>query len=92
MENQQIKKQYEKLESEFYLSKGLLGVLFILSFTGIAVGLLGWIISPGILWKLPVSNYILITSAAVILLGLTFIGRIASRNLTMTFSRLKTIS
>jgi hypothetical protein len=89
MENLQLQKKFHQLESEFHLFRGILSILFYLSFTGIAVGLFGWILSPGVLWKIPVSYYILITTAAVILLGLTYVGRLASRNLTLTFSRLK---
>jgi hypothetical protein len=90
MENLSLQKQYEKLESEFYLSRRLIPVLFILSFAGILVGLIGWILSPGMLWKIPVNYYMIITTAAIVLLGFTFIGRIATGNLKLTFSKLKT--
>jgi hypothetical protein len=89
MENLSLQKQYEKLESEFYLSRKLIRVLFILSFSGILIGLIGWISSPGMLWKIPVNYYMLITTAAIILLGFTFIGNVAAGNLKLTFSKLK---
>jgi hypothetical protein len=84
-------KQFEKIESEFLLSKSLLSVLFFISFSGIFIGTTGWILSPTFLWRLPDYYYLNITLAAFILLGLALAGKKLTQNLRMAYSELKTI-
>ncbi|MBR9998494.1 MAG: hypothetical protein KFF73_05950 [Cyclobacteriaceae bacterium] len=90
MEDLQRQKQFEKIESEFFISKGLLAILFIISFSGLLVGLFGLILSPTFLWKIPEYYYMIITFTTFVLLGLALIGRIFIQNLKMAYSELKT--
>jgi len=89
MENLQQQNQFKEIESEFYLSKSALVVLFFISIAGLLIGLSGWITSPGILWQIPESYYIFITFATIILLGLTFTVRILMQSLSLAITELK---
>lgn len=83
------RQQLEKIKSEFNLSNSLLAILFILSFSGLLVGLLGWIHAPIFVWMIPDSYYIVIAFLASILLGLTLISSAFIRNLRVSFAELK---
>ena len=91
MENLVEQKQFEKIESDFFLSRNLLSILFLISFTGIIIGILGWILSPTFLWKMPDYYYINITLATFVLLGLALVGKKITRDLRVTYLELKTI-
>lgn len=79
----------EKIESDFYLSNGLLAILFLVSLSGLLVGLTGWIFSTVLLWMIPDSYYVIISLAAFILMGLTLIGQAYIRNLRVSYAKLK---
>jgi hypothetical protein len=89
MKNLSHQQQLEKIKSEFYLSNSLLVILFLVSFSGLLVGLLGWIHAPIFLWMIPDSYYIVITFMAFILLGFTLIGGALMRNLRISYAELK---
>lgn len=91
MENPVKQQQFEKLESEFFLSKNLLTILFLISFSGIIIGTLGWILSPTFLWKMPDYYYIIITLATLVLLGLALAAKKFNRDLQLAYLELKTI-
>lgn len=79
-------RQIEKIRSEFFLSNSLLAILFMISFTGLVVGLMGWLHAPIFVWMIPESYYITIAFAALTLLGLTIMGGALIRNLRISFA------
>jgi hypothetical protein len=83
-----LQQQIEKIKSEFYLSNSLLAILFIISFTGLTVGFLGWLHVPVYLWTIPDSYYPVLFIAALILMGLTLTGGILNRNLRISFTEI----
>lgn len=91
MENLVKQQQFEKIESEFFLSKNLLTILFFISFTGIFIGTIGWVLSPTFLWKMPDYYFINITLATFVLLGLALAGKKYTRDLRVAYMELKTI-
>jgi len=81
-----LQQQLEKIKSEFILSNTLLTVLFFVSFTGLVVGLMGWLHIPIFLWMIPETYYITMAAAALTLMGLTLLGRTLIRNLRISFA------
>jgi len=84
-----LHQQLEKIKFEFYFSNSLLAILFMVSFSGLLVGLLGWIHAPIFIWMIPESYYVMIAFFAFILMGLSLVGRALIRNLRISFAELK---
>lgn len=79
-------RQIEKIRYEFFLSNSLLAILFIVSFTGLVVGVMGWLHIPIFVWMIPESYYITIAFAALSLMGLTIMGGTLIWKLRISFA------
>lgn len=76
----------ENIKSKFILSNSILAVLLIVSFTGLVIGLMGWLHIPIFTWMIPESDYIIIAIASLSIMGLAIMGGALIRNLRISFA------
>ena len=86
-----LKKHIEKIDTGFYLTKGLLALLFFVSISGVVTGISGLILSPTFFWELPEHYFMIITATAFILLGLALAGNRNTQRLKVVLSEIKSI-
>ncbi len=92
MKNSTFNKQLQELESEFSLSATGMSILFTVSVIGLVVGLAGWILNPSFFWNIPTYYYILITTTAAIIFGITSFFSVYVRHLRISLNQLKSNS